>query len=80
MPSSLWPDSKTRKMYGQAGLKQTIKNQRETFTSELKRKDLLTKEQVEELRNKAKAYESLKWYRKLWLAILELFGKKKEIL
>lgn len=80
MPSSLWPDSATRKMYGQAGLKEQIKKQKETFSRELRKKDFMNQKEVELLRNKVKAYESLKWYKKLWLAILELFGKKREII
>ena len=80
MPSSLWPDSKTRKMFGQAGLKQQIANQRVTFSSRIVQQELLKKHELDALKAKVKAYESLKWYKKLWLAIREWFGYKQEIL
>jgi len=80
MSSSLWPDSKTRKMYGQAGLKQQIANQRVTFTSRLAQQELLKKHELEALKQRVKEYENLKWYKKLWLAIREWFGYKQPII
>jgi hypothetical protein len=67
-------------MYGQAGLKETIRRQKKAFHENLKMQHLVNQKQVESLRDKVKAYESLQWYQKLWLAVRELFGYKKAIL
>jgi len=80
MPSNLWPNSATRKMYGKKGFEQQIRNQKESFTSKIKHQSNVYRSAMDEMIARVRGYESLKWYKKLWLAILELFGYKISIL
>lgn len=82
MPSNLWPNSATRKMYGQAGkaLDHQQKSFSETLSRHMRDQKVMTQKEIEAIKAKVAAYQSLPWYKKLWLALKELFGHKTEIL
>lgn len=78
MSSFMYPNSATRKMYGQVG--QSLARISKNHKTDMETIDRVTKGTIGELRNAVMAYENLGWWKRLWLLVLEIFGKRKPIL
>ncbi len=53
---------------------------RQVFQEEFAHQSRISKNYIDAIIAKVKAFEALPWHKKLWLAILEAFGKRKQIL
>jgi len=74
MSSFLYPDSVTRKMYGQAGKRLALQQRR--MRSILNQQEIDKQKQINALKNELEFQKNLSWYKKLWILILELFKNK----
>lgn len=63
MPSSLWPDSATRKMYGQAGRKAAAQAKR--YNEMLGREQAEHAKKIAALKGKVTEYQKLPWLKRL---------------
>ena len=82
MGNTIYPDSQTRKMFGQAGAKAAAQARRFNHLLQAERTKLIQDQYkaTQAMKDKISAFQKLPWYRKLWILIMELFGRKIEIL
>lgn len=78
MSKTIYPNSATRKMYGQVGRKAAAQAKR--YNEIFEREKTKNAKEVSLLKHKVQRYEKLPWYKKLWLAIKQLFGKNEPII
>lgn len=78
MSNFIYPDSQTRKMYGAAGRR--LAEAAKLHAGRIQMMENVNNAKIDKLRGAVIAFESLGWWRRLWLLIREAFGKRHHIL